>query len=854
MSIKTIMPAIHGASRVFLFLTVGAAVALGQTAPTTIPAESASSDKDAPVKLSAFEVSAERDYGYRKSSSVTTSRTALKVVENPQSVEILSGELLKDMQVALPSQVFRYTSTVMVGEAEIGQAGLYTLRSFQLPIFYNGLGLASSFSLTPIIPVDNIERVEIAKGPVALYYTNSTPNGVANYVTKKPQFINATEVRFTAGSYDYMKAMMDTQYVISKEHGLAMRFITSYQSMGGRVDGQDHNTLLFADPSFTWRPNDKFSITAEFAGTKQNTPYATFEWNLAMNPQYWSDVTNPSQAVLNYMKTAYSLPDDASARAKINERWGYVQGNPNGSTQGIVQNSYMTNWSNDMLGMTGTAPYYFTGDTIDWWRFSTRGDKYQSKGRDSNYDGNSHMADVSMDFTPFEALSVRYHWLHMVNNTAFTRQLFQPVAGLRPDGRVNAMNAAAAISWTPHRWASSDAQQLDASFEKEAFNMKHSITLGYERDRTVGSIDNVTIDLSKAAPGSVSAGGYALTGASVYQHFDPFASGADTNYQGIYQVVASGPRQTNYSVTNFEAATFSYRGSAFDNRLNLLAGVRHSKLINTGRSDYSPTYGAIFSVTKGFHVFASASEMVSFTNNLSAQGGGVKPSDNPVLLDNVTEKGMEWGVKTDLNDGEWSGTLSMYRDERDGIVQADFAKIIADPRNLSGSAADQVQFFTNGGVVRAEGVEADVAWTPNRNLQVIVNYAWQYTAKTVSDKTLNPATPGALANQHARRRLQKSPEHRANFITKYNFTSGPLKNFSVGGAVRYSDDYLVNNNVSLNIHAPSEVIVDLFATYTTKLAGVPTDLQFNVINATDEINDVTRSNGLELRLSTGFRF
>lgn len=853
MSNKPILSAIHGTGRVYLLAVLGASLAFGQAArESTIPVETAKDDAEgAVVKLSPFEVQAEKDYGYRKSSTVTTSRIAIPVVENPQSVEIISGELLRDMSVALPKEVFRYSSTVMVGEAEIGQAGIYTLRSFQLPIFYNGLGLASSFSLTPIIPVDNLERVEIAKGPVALYYTNSTPNGVANYVTKKPQFINATDFRITVGSYSFYKAMMDTQYVISKEHGLAMRLIGSYQNKDGRVDGQENDQLVFIDPSFTWRPNNKFQMTAEFASTKQNQPYATFEWNLAMNPQYWQNVMSPTPQIVAYMKSAYNLADDAAALAKINERWGYPTGNPNGSTQGVVQNSYMTNWSNDILGMTGTAPYYFTGNTIDWWRFSNRGDKYLSKGPDSNYDGNSHLADVSLDFTPFENLSIRYHWLHMVNNTAFTRQLFQPVAGLRPDGRVNAMNAAAAISWTPHRWASSDAQQLDLSYEIEALGMKHFLSLGYEKDRSVATIDNVTIDLAKAAAGSKSYAGYDLTGASAYQHYDPF-SGKPA--QGIYQVVASGPRQTNLSIGNFEAMTFSYRGSAMDGRLNLLAGVRRSELINTGRSDYSPTYGAIFTVTKGFHVFASASEMVSFTNQLSILGGGVLPTDKPVQLDNVSEKGYEWGVKTDFNDSEFSGTLSMYSDERDGIIQADFVKIVSDPRNLSGSAANQVQYFTNGGVVRAEGLEFDLAWTPNRKFQLITNYAWQYTAKTVSDKTLNPATPGALTNQHARRRLQKSPEHRANFIGKYNFVDGSLQGLSLGGALRYSDEYSLQNNVSINIMVPSEVIIDLFANYSTKLAGIPTDFQFNVLNATNEINDITRSNGLEFRLTTGFRF
>jgi outer membrane receptor protein involved in Fe transport len=246
--------------------------------------------------------------------------------------------------------------------------------------------------------------------------------------------------------------------------------------------------------------------------------------------------------------------------------------------------------------------------------------------------------------------------------------------------------------------------------------------------------------------------------------------------------------------------------------------------------------------------------MSTFTNQLSAIGGGVLPSDNPKLLDNVKEKGQEFGIKTNFNDSEFSGTLSLYRDERDGIVQADFVKIISDPRNQSGSATQQVQFFTNGGVVRAEGLEFDLAWTPNRTFQLITNYAWQYTAKVVSDKTLNPNTPGALTNTKARARLQKSPKHRFNIIGKYNFTTGALKKLSVGGALRYSDEYNVSNSPAIGIVVPSEMIIDLFATYSTKLADVPTDFQLNVINATNQINDITRSNGLELRLSAGFRF
>jgi outer membrane receptor protein involved in Fe transport len=830
---------------------VGTAFAYGQTEEKQIPIETvkASTTTEELVKLSPFDVSADKDYGYRKSSTVTTSRVAIQVVKNPQSVEILSGELLRDMQVNLPSQVFRYTSSVLVGEAEVGQANLYNMRSFQLPIFYNGLALASSFSLTPTIPVDNLDRVEIAKGPVALYFTNSTPNGVVNFVTKKPQFVNSTEFRMTVGSFQYNKALLDTQTVISKEHGLALRVIASYTDYNGRVDGQE-TSFVFIDPSVTWRPNDKFEFVAEYATTKQQLPYATFFWVGAMNPQYWKDVMTPSAALVSYMQRAYNLPDAAAALAKINERWGYPA-NPNGSTQGIAINTVTSNWSNDILGMTGAAPPYTSGSTIDWWRFSPRGDKFAPAGPDSNQNGSSQMVDASLLFKPLQNLSVRYHWLHMINNTAFTRQLLQPTAGLRPDGRIMAMNSAAAISWSPHRWGLSDAQQIDANYDFEALKMKHALTLSYEVDHTRATIDNVTTDLTRGKP-AVGYNGVPLTGASSYWHYDPWGS---SPMQGIYQVVSGGPVETNLSISNFKATSLSYRGSAFNDRLNVIGGLRWSKLINTGRKDTSPTVGAIFEVVKGVHVFASKSKMSTFTNQMSVIGPGVLPSDNARLLDNVQEKGTEWGIKTDFNDSEFAGTWSMYRDERDGIVQLDFFKSLNDPRNQGGNiTTTQAQPYVNGGVVRAEGMEFDLTWTPSRKFQLITNYAWQYTAKTVSDKTLNPNTPGVLTNERARMRLVKSPLHRANIIAKYNFTGGALRDLSIGGAFRYTDWYYVSGSASYWITVPKETILDLFATYTMKLANVPTDLQLNIINATNEVNDITRSNGLEYRLTLGFRF
>ena len=828
----------------------------GQTSPPT----PAAVEDPGVLQMSRYEVSTTKDYGYRKTMSTTTSRVAIPIVENPQAVEVISGELIKDFGVTMPQQVFRYSASVLVGENEVSQAHTFSLRGFNLPIFYNGLSLASSFSVTPFVPVDNIDRIEVAKGPVGLYFGNSTPNGVANYVTKRAEFRQATSLELTVGSFNYSKALVDTQSVINKEAGLAYRLIASYQDNEARVDNM-HSTLTFVAPSVVFRPSEKLEVTAEFNYARQHLPYPSLAtWNFALNPQWYKDVLNPSQDLINYMKTAYGLADDAAAKAMMQTRWGFpaLGTNLNGLSAGSSSFSALYSfWAKDRYGLTGVEPSAYAGSTIDWWRFSPRGDKYNAALPGSNLNGDYTLADVGVTVTPVENLSVKYHWLHGVNNAGFFRQLANPAAGLRPDGRMIAVNTVSAVSLSPVRYSLSDAQQLDASYTFNAAGMKHNLMAGMEWDRAVGRVDNVTVNLDQATsivdtytlPGNV------LTGRQAAYYWDPFSN---TPVQPLYPLSGpGGSKMTNYSVTNQKAYYASYRGTAFDDKLNVLLGIRNTQLLNTGRKENTPTIGAIYEVTPGFHAFASASQAVSFTNQLSWLGAGVTPADNAHLLDNVKEKGFELGVKTDWNDNTLSGTVSYYRAERDGVIVLDYVKMYSDPRNIGanfGNPNTQASPYVNGGIYRSEGLDGDLIWTPNQHFQFLLNFDWEFTSKIVSDPSLNPATPGLLANQGQKRRLGKAPEYKANLVAKYTFTSGVLDNLTVGGALRYTDTYFVSDSpIFLTMSVPEEYIFDAFATFSSKIGKTPTEYKLTLINLTNKVNDMTRGNGFEARLGVTFR-
>lgn len=791
------------------------------------------------VELNPFQVKADADFGYRKLSATTTSRVGVPILKEPLAIEIISGELLKDFSVTEDYHVFRYTSAVTVGENEVGQAGIITMRGFQAPRYFNGVSFSSAGGLNPYLVMDNIDRVEIAKGAQGLFFGNSTPNGVINYITKKPEFTTATSLQLTAGSYNYNKAVLDLQGVI-KDRPMAWRIISSYYEREGRVNEQ-HRQELFIAPSFLYRPNKKFEFSAEVNYSQQRIPYGTFARDFAINPQFYDDLTNPSPAILSFMKTKYALADDAAARAKVVERYGATQ----------QWNAFLVNWQADTLERTGAQPFQFTGDTINWGRYSPDGDKFHvSKG---NQDGETKVFDAAMTFTPLDNLAFKYHWTRMDTDANFVRHLILPNGGLRADGRVPSLNVQYIDAATEGvRAAYADIQTLDAVYRLEFGGIKHQVLVGGEIRRAKSTNGNSTLDYAKATP-SVDLNGNPLTGVGVYQWFDPFAG---RPVPDMWPLISGAPRITTRSNSDFKDYYATYRASALDDRLDILVGSRNVKQKQTGFDDYTWTAGAVYEVIPGFRAFVSSGQNFVFSNRYSIEGAGVTAAElaSRKFLDFEKGRGIEFGAKTNWRENTLSGSVSHYFDQRDGIIRNSFNKNSVEGRNFDTNPNNNVTWAENGGRVQVKGVDGDIAWTPNRNFQAILNFNYEYEAKVVSDPTVDQSKPTlGVYIKTFQRRPQKNPIWKTNLITKYNFTSGPLKNTSIGSAIRYSARYNMTDSPTMDLVVPAETIIDLFVSHRLKLLSVPTDVTVNLVNLTNTYNDLTRNDGFEARLSLGFR-
>lgn len=831
------------------FALATSALSVAQTTPTTPAATSA--DADSTIKMNAFGVSTAKDYGYRKMSSVTSSRSGEQISKMPQAIEVVSGELMQDFLANNGNNAFRYSSSVSAKENVVGQADMFNLRGFALPRYYNGVAIANAGSLVAINIWDNIDRIEVVKGPVGLYYANTTPNGVANYITKKPQFKRATTLDLTYGTYDFQKVVVDHQDLLGKY--AAFRLIASAGERGSGYHDGSPSRYTFISPSLIVRPFKGLEITAEMDYLSEHNGYqgGANAWNYSFNPQWQQDLKNPSTQIIQYFQTRFNLATPAAAQAMIQSRWS-----PPNTAAGIA----LATWSGDILAMTGKAPFLYTTQDINWSIYSPRGDRMAPQSSQSTYGGNSPTYEVGITETPFENLSFRYHWVHAETQQQFVRQILQPnTNGFRADGRVNSLdvaNLALQGFGNNGRRATNDTQQLDLHFKKELWSIKHQFGIGYEALRTTSVNTVAPLDFTKA--GTVTTpGGTVLTGIQIYQNYDPFAAG---DVPGIYSL-QSGPAVINgrASLSKNHQYYGSYRASLFDERVNLLFGVNRyfveaSGPFNSpvGKHNTTYTYGLIGEVVKGFSIFASKSGSVQFTNQQSATGVGVLPSDNARTLNSEQDKGYEIGAKTTWMDDMVTGTVSYYNNQRDGVVAGDVLRTLTDPRNTAGTF---VQHFVNGGLYRSRGIDADLTWTPNRKFQLIFNYNHSLEANIVSDPSVNPLTPGSLDFQKKfQRPLSQSPKNRFNLVGKYNFTEGMLKNASIGAAVRYSATYSITNGTTSDLWVPEQTMIDAFVTYRVNSFSVPMDLKVNVTNITDVRDDYTFGDGITAYASVGFKF
>jgi len=420
------------------------------------PARSTESAPLDTIVLSPFEVSSERDFGYLKTNAATATRIGMRIQDVPMNINVMSEDFIKDAGLLKVMDIFRYTASgapdgrfAMRRPANSATPqGSFTMRGFTVnTLLRNGVFRYTSWNL------DNVDRVEIVKGPAAVFFGQGYPGGVINYVTKKPSFNHIpTNISYQVDNNWGEKVTVDTNVNLGEK--AAFRVVGAWQALGGDRRGEFDDNFNFT-PSLTLNPfkSGKLKINLEMEYLNERFNYNDGGW---IYPQGWFDAyKNPSTALLT---AAGNITADAY-RTRIFANLGQYMADYRNSIGDPTIPLYTSSVIQPYATITNKA-----GNRVVDKRFN-----FSNSGAYTHNEVETFQATV--DFAPVDWLDVRY---------VFTRDndRYDSIEG------GNAANADG-VTWNAASggngagyYLRANNHQLDAVLKGDFFGTKNKLILG----------------------------------------------------------------------------------------------------------------------------------------------------------------------------------------------------------------------------------------------------------------------------------------------------------------------------------------------------------------------------------------
>lgn len=211
---------------------------------------------------------------YRSLSATGATKTDTVLNDLPQSVRVITGELLDDAGVTTLAGALDLASGVSRQSNLGGLWDSYAMRGFTGdPNFGSDFmvnGFSSSRGYNGVRDGANTESVEVLKGPASALYGRGEPGGTVNIVTRKPRFIPAYTLDAGIDEHGLKRSAVDLTGPLSDN--VAYRLNAAHEAGGTFREHVDVERLQVT-PSFLWRIGEATTLSYEIEASKQRAPF-----------------------------------------------------------------------------------------------------------------------------------------------------------------------------------------------------------------------------------------------------------------------------------------------------------------------------------------------------------------------------------------------------------------------------------------------------------------------------------------------------------------------------------------------------------------------------------------------------
>lgn len=297
--------------------------------------------------LNEVTVDTHRKNKFSRKKTAYVAKLPLKNIENSQVYSTVTNQLLVSQSVTSFEEALKNTTGVEKLWSSTGRsgdgAGYYSIRGFSVqPQLVNGVpGITNGF-----INPDNVERIEVIKGPSATLYgsTVTSYGGLINIVTKKPYKGTGGNITVGSGSFGFKKLTVDLNTNLEENENISLRLNAGYQTQDSFQDAGFRKALFLA-PAISYKVNNRLTLNFNYELSSTDQTNQTF---LFLNRGAPLTVKNLQE--LNYDRNKSLTNDNISIK------------NPNQNYRGEIAYKITDNWSSQTIvaGSNTKSKGYYT--------------------------------------------------------------------------------------------------------------------------------------------------------------------------------------------------------------------------------------------------------------------------------------------------------------------------------------------------------------------------------------------------------------------------------------------------------------------------------------------------------------
>jgi iron complex outermembrane recepter protein len=807
-----------------------------------------------PVLLSIFQVTGEKDEGYRSTHTVAGTRTIESLRDTPNSISIINRELIDDLGVTTMAELSAFSVTGEVEDNNELPRTAYSFRGAQGTQLRNGI--------LWLIPTDmfSIERVELLRGPSAFLYGEGRAGGALNQVTKQALRRNTQQATLVVGSRSSHRLELDINRPLTSN--LAVRLGSVYEDSSQSI----HHTQRKFKALYValhYRPFRTTNINANFEIGRNHEVRASNILADGFSNTERIGATGTYSATVGGYTFVPAL--DTIYRTVGMRRSG-------GTNVAVVDENILPRKLNFLGPQSYFRQHYdslqVTVDQKISERFNLQANLLmQTTDRYLWVRTGSSAAAVWVDPNPTLPDGTRNPYLNERYTEFYDRK--QTLAEPQANWRLTAVYDLV-LPFTTQRLL------VMGSYHKSNPNQRfYSEYVDPSSSSFVGTLINADTLAAYQTNRLVMQQNYfyrrlyIIDGDSAALTNRDTVPGRSVILRDIVQDGAAG--HLTRRDWNAPSYGFGASGSYWGGRLRSLVGWRQDSFIQDPTYDYynqvtngtytvaspqpqssrlyqsSHNIGGVANIWKTVGAYVNYAQSVNVSNGNG--GDGLLPGTvRGLLLGDGFEYGLRWSFLEGKLETNWTYyiTNSFNNNTTPAVPVAVRNELTAIFPELNPNGVDTQ-------TMKAKGVELETVANLSKNWRLTWNFTTNEIAtserfpqlRSVGDRArernaVTPETDSFLVTVPEGTPLPGYTKVRSNLVTNYTFSEGALAGFSVGGALQYRDKGyrgtfdLDRDGIAENIWTPGYTLGNLIFGYRTKIANRRVDFRLNINNVLDK--------------------